>query len=85
MISGLATADAPFLTWMQSTAVATAVRESLLLTGFLSALDRVTERRIERWDEAARPPLSARMAGLTSVLLWTGVIMAGRMMSYTMF
>jgi len=38
LISGLATAVAPFLTWMQSTAVATAVRESLLLTGFLSAL-----------------------------------------------
>ena len=44
-----------------------------------------TERRIARWNEAARPPLPARMAGLASILLWAVVIMAGRMMSYTIF
>ena len=44
-----------------------------------------TERRIARWNEAARPPLPARLAGLASLLLWAVVIMAGRMMSYTMF
>ena len=44
-----------------------------------------TERRIARWNEAARPPLPARLAGLASLLLWVVVIMAGRMMSYTMF
>jgi len=45
----------------------------------------VTERGIARWDEQARPPFPARMAGLVSLVLWAGVIFAGRMMSYTMF
>lgn len=45
----------------------------------------VTERRIAAWDNDAIPPTGARLAGLTSILLWTGVILAGRMMSYTMF
>lgn len=44
-----------------------------------------TERRIARWDAAARPPLPARLAGLISMLVWAAAIMAGRMMSYTMF
>lgn len=44
-----------------------------------------TERRIAAWDGEVTPPLGARLAGLTSILLWTGVILAGRMMSYTMF
>ena len=45
----------------------------------------VTEREIARWDEAARPSRPARMAALMSILLWAVVIMAVRMMSYTMF
>ena len=45
----------------------------------------VAERRIAAWDLDARPPAAARLAGLTSLLLWTGVILAGRLMSYTMF
>jgi hypothetical protein len=45
----------------------------------------VTERRIVQWDEAARPPTPARLAGLVSIIAWGSVILAGRMMSYTMF
>jgi hypothetical protein len=45
----------------------------------------VTERGIARWDDDARPPAAARMAGLVSIVLWAWVIVAGRMMSYTMF
>jgi hypothetical protein len=44
-----------------------------------------SERAIAGWDEAVRPPLPARIAGLTSIVVWTVVILAGRMMSYTMF
>jgi hypothetical protein len=44
-----------------------------------------TERGIVEWDEAARPPLAARLAGFFSLLLWAVVILCGRMMSYTMF
>jgi hypothetical protein len=43
------------------------------------------ERAIARWDDAPRPPLPARLAGLTSITAWTIVILAGRVMSYTMF
>ena len=46
---------------------------------------RVTERSLTSWNEAAVPPLPARAAGLASIVLWTAVILAGRMMSYTMF
>jgi hypothetical protein len=45
----------------------------------------VTERRIAEWDESALPPLPARLAGMISLLMWAIVIVAGRMMSYTMF
>jgi len=46
---------------------------------------RMTERRIAHWNDAARPPLPARLAGVISIVVWTIAIMAGRMMSYTMF
>ena len=46
---------------------------------------RVTERQIAEWDRSARPPRAARVAGLLSLVLWATVILAGRMMSYTMF
>ena len=45
----------------------------------------VTERRIAQWNDAARPPAFARMAGIISIVAWAIVIMAGRMMSYTLF
>jgi hypothetical protein len=43
------------------------------------------ERAIARWDAAPRPPLAAKLAGLTSIAAWTVVILSGRVMSYTMF
>lgn len=46
---------------------------------------RFTERRIVQWDDAPGPPTAARMAGLVSISVWMTVILAGRMMSYTMF
>jgi len=46
---------------------------------------RVTERRIAHWNDAARPPMPARLAGVISIVVWTIAIIAGRMMSYTMF
>jgi uncharacterized protein DUF6644 len=36
-------------------------------------------------DDAAAPPTAARLAGLFSLAIWAGVIVMGRMMSYTMF
>lgn len=46
---------------------------------------RVTERGSAAWDAAPAPPRAARIAGLVSILIWAGVILCGRMLSYTMF
>lgn len=58
-----------------------------MLVAGLNALffHRITERRIALWDSNIRPPLPARLAGLVSMTVWSSVIVAGRMMSYTMF
>jgi hypothetical protein len=45
----------------------------------------VTQRSVGTWDDSPRPPAAVRAAGLVSIALWVGVILAGRMMSYTMF
>ena len=37
-----------------------------------------TFRGIDDWDTAAETPLAARIAGGTSLLLWAGVVLAGR-------
>ena len=37
-----------------------------------------TFRGIGAWDMASPPPLSARLAGAISLLLWAGVVLAGR-------
>ena len=59
---------------------------ALLLAGLNAFVyHRVTESRIANWDESRRPPLPARAAGLISIAVWTVAILAGRMMSYTMF
>jgi hypothetical protein len=41
------------------------------------------DRHRSEWDKAPIPPLSARVAGLISIVLWLGVIAAGRIMAYT--
>jgi hypothetical protein len=60
-----------------------------MLALVLAALNAVAFHRLSgraaAWDAAPRPPVAARVAGLTSLVLWVAVILAGRMMSYTMF
>jgi len=56
----------------------------------LAALNAVayhfmTERRIAQWDADVTPPPGARFAGLISICVWATVIIAGRLMSYTLF
>jgi hypothetical protein len=45
----------------------------------------LTQRGSTAWDTAPRPPAAVRLAGLISIVLWTVVILAGRLISYTMF
>jgi len=59
---------------------------ALAVAGLNAALFHfVTERPLVAWDQGVTPPLPARAAGLLSLASWIVVVLAGRMMSYTMF
>jgi hypothetical protein len=59
---------------------------ALLLAGANAIVFHVvTEKASAEWDDAPRPPAAVRAAGFASIVLWAAVILAGRMMSYTMF
>jgi hypothetical protein len=53
---------------------------------FLNALafEFATVFSVSRWDTASRPPFGARLAGAVSLLLWTAVIVEGRMIPYSL-
>jgi len=42
-------------------------------------------KRISEWDRDVITPRAARRAGLASLVLWAGVIVAGRMIAYNWF
>jgi len=42
-------------------------------------------RRVAEWDSRPVPPLPARLAGVFSLLLWAGIVTAGRMIAYNWF
>ena len=44
-----------------------------------------TERSIARWDTTPHPPGSVRMAAVASLMLWTIVVVTGRMIAYNWF
>jgi hypothetical protein len=55
----------------------------LLLAGVNALLfHRTVSKRNTSWNHAPVPPIAARMAGLASLLLWVGVIAAGRLFAY---
>ena len=49
-----------------------------LLFHFIGARD------LSKWEDAARPPLAARLAGGLSLLLWVAVVACGRWIGFTM-
>ena len=42
----------------------------------------ITRRNIREWDVDKATPVAAKMAGLFSILLWFGVVFAGRWIAY---
>jgi hypothetical protein len=42
-------------------------------------------QRVAVWDSDATPPPRARLAGLFSLFLWSGVVICGRMQAYNWF
>ncbi len=58
----------------------------LLVLGALNIVlfHTTIDRQREQWDTAGRPPWRARMAGGASLVLWFGIIAAGRIMAYNL-
>lgn len=44
-----------------------------------------TQRSISRWDTAARPPRAVRLAAIASLVLWSIIIVSGRLIAYNWF
>ena len=47
--------------------------------------DRTIYQRIGEWDLAPITPIRARIAGACSLILWTGIVVAGRLIAYNWF
>ena len=57
----------------------------LLLAGVNMLVFHLTiDRRRAEWNEMPVPPAAARAAGMLSLVLWLGVIAAGRMLAYNL-
>lgn len=55
----------------------------LILAGINIAVYHLTiDRRRAEWDDQPIPPLQARIAGFSSLILWALIITVGRMMAY---
>lgn len=56
------------------------------LTGINALLFHFTiYRRVADWDCDPAPPFRARLAGFCSLVLWSGVVVCGRMQAYNWF
>lgn len=49
------------------------------------AFHYITYESAPAWDTAPRPPLAARLSGGLSIVLWTSVILLGRLIPYNWF
>jgi len=58
---------------------------ALLVLAALNALvfELIPRRRVMQWDLASVPPRGARAAAVVSLVVWIGVIVAGRMIGFT--
>jgi hypothetical protein len=55
----------------------------ILLAGVNALVFQTTVyKSVDKWDVALRPPIGARVAGVFSLVLWVGVIFAGRWIAY---
>jgi hypothetical protein len=49
------------------------------------AFHLTTYKSVAAWDREPRAPLSARMAGMASLALWSAIIVSGRLIAYNWF
>ena len=58
----------------------------IALTGVNALLFHLTiHKRVAAWDNDPAPPARAKLAGVLSLLLWSGVVICGRMQAYNWF
>ena len=58
----------------------------IMLTGLNALLFHFTiYKRVAVWDTAPSPPARAKLAGALSLVLWSGVVICGRMQAYNWF
>jgi hypothetical protein len=58
----------------------------LLLAGVnVAVFQRTISRSMQRWDTDPVPPFRARLAAAVSLVLWAGIVVAGRMIAYNWF
>jgi hypothetical protein len=56
----------------------------LILAGFnVPVFHYGIYRRVDEWTDAAVTPFAARVGAVVSLIAWTGVIFAGRLLAYT--
>lgn len=60
------------------------IKMSLIALAGVNALifHTTAYRRVARWDSERVSPLGAKLAGLFSILLWFGIVAAGRWIAY---
>ena len=57
----------------------------LVLAGInVLVFNRTVGRRVSEWDEDAIPPAGAKVAAILSLVLWAGIIAAGRGIAYAL-
>ena len=55
----------------------------ILLAGIHALVFHLTVyRNVAKWDESAVPPFGAKLAGVFSILLWIGIVAAGRFIGF---
>ncbi len=58
----------------------------ILLTGVNALIFHYTiYKRVVSWDAHPSPPARAKVAGVLSLMLWSGVVICGRMQAYNWF
>lgn len=58
----------------------------LMMAGMNAWVFELTaHRRVAEWDLHPTPPRAVRAAGILSLILWAGVVVAGRMIAYNWF
>jgi hypothetical protein len=57
---------------------------AILLAGLnMAVFQLITWRGVAAWDRGTPTPRAARLAGALSILIWTGVIVLGRIIGFT--